>query len=374
MGNAAGTLTLAGHHIVSEMDTSTGNITPVKATYSGNETYIDADIPASGHILLQLIAGKNESGISLRPPARQETGRIKSPVPVTLDEPNVLLLDKAEFAINNGEWQPEMPLLEIENVFRKQQGLPEKQGQIAQPWVDAAPVKELGTISLRVKFKSEVTCANTELALENINESNVFLDGKPVKMSPSGFFTDKAISTIPLPLFEAGDHTIEIALSFTKETSIEWVYLLGDFGVKTEGDRGIVTDPVRKLAFGDWTTQGLPFYGGNVTYRCVSPVDGNNIQLPQLQATTAKVQSLGDTGRIYRPPFSTNLPIKTGKPIDITVFGHRANCFGPVHLSQPLVKWLGPGSYRTKGTMFSPEYKLQPLGILSSPIIYQTKE
>lgn len=56
--------------------------------------------------------------------------------------------------------------------------------------------------------------------------------------------------------------------------SVEWCYLLGDFGVDVRGRHAQITAPVRPLAFGDWTRQGLPFYTGKVTYHCTLPGTG----------------------------------------------------------------------------------------------------
>jgi len=229
---------------------------------------------------------------------------------------------------------------------------------------------ELASVCLRFRFEARVDVADAQLALENPEESQVMFDGRPVAMNLTGHFTDKAIATVALPDMVAGTHTIEIQLSFTKKTSIEWVYLLGDFGVTIEGLHGVVTAPVRTLSFGDWTLQGLPFYGGNVTYHCTAPVAGDAVQLPHFKGTAVKVCSQGQVGVIYRAPYQAEVPVKAGAAVDITVFGHRANCFGPIHLAEPGLVWLGPDSYRTKGTFFSPEFQLRPLGITSAPIVY----
>lgn len=370
-GNAKGRLQIKGEVSITALDTDSGEQTPVAAAYANGQTQVQVDIPAAGHLLLKLEPGRCEEGASLVPAKRIEAGRISSPVPVTLDEPNVLLFDKAEYSICGGEWMPETQLLDIENVLRTEIGLPQKSGQIAQPWVDPSPPVELARIALRITFKSEVAVDHASFALENLAESRVRFDGNPLAMQPAGYYVDKAIQTIALPAFQPGTHTLEVDLSFTKETSIEWFYLLGDFGVQIEGARGIVTEPVRDLSFGDWTHQGLPFYGGNVTYHCTAPADATGIQIPQFKATTIKVASGKETQTLYRPPYQADLSVRAGASIDITLFGHRANSFGPVHLAESGMEWLGPNAYRTKRHLYSPEYKLHTLGILSAPILWK---
>ncbi len=371
MGSATGTLSIRGEYQVSHLETDTGDRVPIAAAYENDWTLLQLEIPACGHTLLELAPGCRSEGASLLPKPLLESGRISSPVPISLDEPNVLLIDKAEYAINGGEWMPETQLLDIENILRNEIGLPPKSGQIAQPWVDTTAPVERATIALRFTFQSEMAVTTSSLALENIDESRITFDGTAIPMHATGYYVDKAITTIALPAFEAGTHTIEIRLSFTKETSIEWVYLLGDFGVRIEGTHGIVTHPVRQLSFGDWTHQGLPFYGGNVTYHCTTPADATSIQTPQFHGTMLKICSQGKTARIYRPPYTAEITLQEHAPVGITVYGHRANAFGPVHLAEPGMKWLGPGAYRTGRHMFSPEYKLHPVGIMSAPILWK---
>ena len=65
---------------------------------------------------------------------------------------------------------------------------------------------------------------------------------------------------------EKGENTIILSRSFGKVSTLEAVYLLGDFGVKVIGREKIITELPEKLGFGSIVNQGLPFYGGNVTY------------------------------------------------------------------------------------------------------------
>ncbi len=367
-GDVAGRLTVQGEYQVEALDTASGAITALAADYADGQTLLEARLFPADHLLLRLSPGRRTQGAGLLPVSRTEVGRLASPVAVSLDEPNVLLFDKSEYAVNGGPWQPETPLLDVENKLRAELGMPAKEGHIAQPWVDRSPVATLATIRLRTRFTACVAVDGARLALENLAESRVSLDGVAVPMAETGFFTDKAVATIDLPAFQAGEHVIEIELSFTRKTSIEWFYLLGDFGVSLQGDRGVVTAPVRSLSFGDWTTQGLPFYGGNVTYRCTACADAAALQLPQFRGTAVKVRSRDRSVLVHRPPYVAELDVKAGDPMELTVYGHRANCFGPVHLTEP-IRWLGPQSYRTRGSLYSSEYHLQPLGLTSGPIL-----
>lgn len=367
--HAGGQLSVRGDYKVTAMNTATGQMTPIAAAYIDGKTCIDVQLHVAGHVLLHFSPGRRSSGGSLVPTGGKPMSRVSSPVAVTLDEPNVLLFDKAEYRIDDCDWQDEDQLLDIENIVRAEVGLPKMGGGIAQPWTDSRPVSELAKVALRLTFTAEVAVGDAQLAIENLEESQVLFNGLPIDMKSTGYFTDKAINTLDLPNFEPGDHTIEIHLGYTRQTALEWFYLLGDFGVRIEGTHGIVTEPVRRLSFGNWTTQGLPFYGGNVTYHCTAPVDGSAIQLPQFDGAAAEVITGGTRAMIYRAPFVGELPIAAGRTLDITVFGHRANCFGPIHQAERL-GWEGPNAYRTGGSQWSPQFVLKPLGIRSSPIIF----
>lgn len=56
------------------------------------------------------------------------------PVPVTLSEPNVLLLDMAEYSLDQEEWRDTEEVLRIDNLLRARLGYPLKMEAFAQPW------------------------------------------------------------------------------------------------------------------------------------------------------------------------------------------------------------------------------------------------
>ena len=55
---------------------------------------------------------------------RVQRGLIGDPVPVSLSEPNVLLLDHAAYRLNDEEWQPAEEVLRIDNLLRQRLGVP----------------------------------------------------------------------------------------------------------------------------------------------------------------------------------------------------------------------------------------------------------
>lgn len=76
---------------------------------------------------------------------------------------------------------------------------------------------------------------------------------------------------------EKGENILELEVPFDKRHGIEACYLLGDFGVKVCGRKKKIIAVADKLAFGDITDQGLPFYGGNIDYHVTVHGKGKDV-------------------------------------------------------------------------------------------------
>jgi hypothetical protein len=204
------------------------------------------------------------------------------------------------------------------------------------------------------------------------------LDAEDVSNRPTGWWVDESIATIALPAFTAGAHELLLTIPFTRKTNLEWCYLLGDFGVAVAGRAARIIAPVRELAFGDWTRKGLPFYAGNVTYRCV--VDGDDrpltVAAAKFRAPLLSVNVDGKpAGKIAFAPFELNIGrSRRRRSLEITAFGNRVNTFGAVHNANEKLNWFGPAAWRQTGASWSYEYQLRPMGILSAPIIRAREE
>lgn len=86
-----------------------------------------------------------------------------------------------------------------------------------------------------------------------------------------------------------------------------------------------------------------------------------------------RVSLKGQTGYIAYPPYALELEgTLEAAELELTLLGHRANSFGPVHLADPTYRYLGPNCWRTQGAEWTESYRFKPLGILSSSIIQWT--
>ena len=300
-----------------------------------------------------------------------EVGRLGDPVPVALSEPNVLLLDRAEFRLDDGPWETEQEVLRLDNALRKRLGWPLRMDALAQPWTDPhAPADR--TLRLRFRFRSDVPVEGALLALEDARHATIHLNGQPVPSEVSGWWVDEDILTVPLPPLLPGEHAIELTTPYGRQSNPEYCYLLGDFGVEVRGQRVKLTAPVRDLAFGDWTRQGLPFYAGNVTYRCALEGDGSALTLEasRFRAPLLSVALDGwEVGKVAFAPYRIDLGAPSAGPhqLDVTAYGNRVNAFGPLHNADESALWFGPDAWRTEGPEWSDEYQLRPAGVITAP-------
>jgi len=365
-------IALRGHWRVNQLDTLTGETRRLPTRLERDQTVVNWNFAAHGHLLLQLVPGWDDLGESPHRAEWREVSRLSDPVPVTLSEPNVLLLDRAQYRLNDEPWAASTEVLRVDNLLRTRLGFPLKMDALAQPWTVTGRPAPVHTVSLRLKIASRVRVEHPQLALEDAKEWTVLLDGVSVPNSANGWWVDEAIQTLRLPPLAAGNHTLELRRAYDAQTNLEWCYLLGDFGVEVWGAHAHLTEPIRKLSWGDWTRQGLPFYAGNVTYHATLEGTGEAVALEIAHFKTPLISVAMDgepLGKIAFAPYRLELPklqIGTHR-LEITAFGNRVNAFGALHNADPATLWYGPDAWRSEGVRWSEEYQLKPVGVLVAP-------
>ena len=370
---------MEGTYTVTLFDTLNGAVTPLACTHENGRTVIRRDFYEHDSLLLRFdpANGKAETVIT---PAKHFGAPLqtKAQAAYTLSEPNVLLLDKAEFALDDEPWQAQTELLKADNVLRSALGWDPRGSSVVQPWA-IEEEKITHTARLRFTFSTLIPLHGARFALEDASLARVTLDQTPVTASPDGYFTDKSIGTLPLPDMAEGDHVIEVVLPFGKRTNIEWCYLLGSFGVDLQGERRLIVPLPEKLGYDCLTRQKMPHYGGNVTYHV--PIhkthDGPlSVTVPQYEGAAILIALDGnEQGHIAFNPNTLEIAhVPSGSHmLDITLLGHRHNCFGPVHCADLSIDWVGPDAWRTTGAWWTESYRLKPLGILSAPFIRESE-
>lgn len=387
---------------VEYLDTQTGAITPVEARHENGWTVFDFCFYPHGHLLVRLTAAEESRGGKIAQPLLGDraveaatVGRLSGTMPVSLDEPNVLVLDMPKWRLEgDAGWQGPEEILRLDNQVRERLGLRERGGHIVQPWVYGKDYRKLATLELSYRFDSLVKVENPLFAMEEPERAELFLDGRPVEFEECGWWTDESLRTTMLPAIEPGEHELLVKIAYSNSGNVEKCFLLGDFGVELRGDSARLTAPVRELYWGDATRQGLPFYGGNITYHCrfnLKEAQELDLRLPSRVTNTPTGMTCPNAARevpfaAYRgtlvsaaldgkpagdlafAPFQCALgKVEAGEHrLDLTLYGSRVNSAGALHLAFRM-NWMGPGAWRTEGDMFSYEYQVQPFGIITAP-------
>ncbi|KZT57113.1 hypothetical protein CALCODRAFT_453443, partial [Calocera cornea HHB12733] len=359
------------------LDTQTGAVSALSAKGRSGWTVFDYWFDGCASVLLKLSEGIAATSDTVQRPLKRiftDVDEVKLDR-VTLSEPNVLLLDYAQWKVNDQQWEPTEEILRIDNLVRSKLGMPLKSAGGRQPWmIESEERQARARLSVRFSFQSECDVPGiVHLALEDADTVKIKLDGHDVPSSVTGWWVDEDIRMVELPGIRKGHHTLEITYPFGIMTNIERVYLLGDFGVDVRGaTAAIVPLHLSQVTFGDYTHQGLPFYAGNVTYECTFDCEGGPtaIQATRFASPVLAITLDGKkAGHIaYEPHIIAFEDLDAGEhTLTITSYGNRANSFGPVHLPKGLTNWYGPNAWRTDYDWWSKEYSLVEMGILETP-------
>jgi hypothetical protein len=298
-------------------------------------------------------------------------------VDYTLSESNALLLDMAEYALDGDEWHPKEELLRLDVECRKMLGWSTDIAHVAQPW-SLGEESEFHRVTLKFRIESAIEYEGAHLAIEKAEDVNLRWNGREVDNKVVGWYVDKAIKTVALPKIEKGENLLEAEVPIGKRTMIEWMYLLGDFGVEVLGKNARIIAKRDKLTFGDVTVQGLSFYTGNITYHIPIETEGGHLRIHSGFYVGAMQEASIDGKEalpmIY-PPYTVSLgKVEAGKHmIDLTFYGTRQNGFGALHLADEKRPYLNPSSWRTEGDHWCYEYMLSRMGVLATPEIVEEK-
>jgi len=366
---------IKGQWRVTKYDTLTGEIAGMAARYVGGGTVVDWTAWPQDSLLLRLEPG-TQALAPVKEIAWKQIGELPTKNPVTLSEPNVLVLDMPAWSLDGGDWQAREEVLRIGDGCKQKLGLENEIRRGRQPWTlkDDPGARPTHKLKLRHAIQSKIAVDQVRLAIEDLDTLKLTWNGEAIAPISNGYYVDEAIQTVTLGALKQGENLLEIEVPFGKVTTIESAFLLGDFGVEVQGREATITKPVRELAFGDWTRQGLPFYGGNVIYHAQINLEGGGEQIA-LEATRFAQPVLGvsmdgaDRGLIAISPWRADLgcPSPGSHRIDVTAYGNRMNTFGALHNCQYADVWHGPGAWRTEGCGWTYEYRLRESGVLAAP-------
>lgn len=367
-------ITVAGEFAAELYDTSNGEIKPITTAYRNGNTVISYRIYSYESLLIKLTEGKNEQTVA-RGIDHKEGKPVASVVDYSLSGDNVLLLDTAEYKLSgDSDFSECEEILRLDNALRRELGLGKRCHDVVQPWVVAA-AQPVDTLTLKFKFNSDIEFSDACLAFEDPEKlQKIIFNGKELEKKICGNYVDIAIFKLELPKIIKGENTLEMTYIYGENTSIENVLVLGKFGVKLIGTQKTIVPLPEKLGFGDITSQGLPFYGDNITYKFKATSKNGKMDICASwyrgAAISVRVDGI-EKGDIIYPPYILSVDgLSDGEhDVEMTLYTHRYNTFGPVHLVEENCKWHGPNAWRSDRDGWCYEYVLRRVGILAAPKI-----
>ncbi|MCL2528610.1 MAG: hypothetical protein FWE42_09365 [Defluviitaleaceae bacterium] len=384
-------LQIKGEYMPTLYNTHNGSILPIPAEYENGMTVIRYPMHMHDSLLLKLSPGKGAS-VSVKsestalptlspsahiPDDNPEHGvACDKPAAFRLHEPNVLVLDMAEYSMNGGPLQAPDEILRIDNIFRQKLGYPLRVQSLAQPWTLTKQEASGNVLKLRFKIASQVTLDEVSLALEGRDSTIITWNGEKITTAATGYYVDHAIQTVALPGLKQGENELVLEIPFEKRSNVENCFLLGQFGVSAAGKYAAITPYPEALAFGDIRFMGLPFYGGNFDYVCKFYAKGGPVQVEAAYFRCPLLSVALDgkpVGPVAFAPYIVDLGhVEEGwHELTITAYGNRVNTFGPLHNANETLTWYGPPAWRSEGAQWCYEYRTKPVGIMKSPQIIQ---
>ncbi len=348
-------------------DTFSGNTVALPCKYVASKTYVDLRLYKYDTVLIRLENKESEYVTTQANKLATTEIHIANNVEYIREEDNVCLLDMAEYSLDGENWSCATEVLAIDTACRNRFSLPYIMGKSApQPWCVNDDVSY--DVYLRFKFNSEIE-DETHLAFERVEE--IFLNGKKVPLVYDGWYVDEDIKKVILPSLSIGENVITVKIKISKTFGLEPMYLLGDFDVDLKGTDKTLLKHSDTISFGSITEQGLPFYGGSLTYKMQIDVKEGDLEISTnyFRCEFVKIYLDGKLcGNIILPPYKICIPnVKSGKHIlEIKCIGNRHNTFGSLHWGI-YDAYYGPAHWYKSGDAFSREYRLCDFGIMKCP-------
>jgi hypothetical protein len=369
-------LHLRGRWRVEEWDTLSGERQACPQWQEQDETIVPWRLQPHAHRLLRLIPDAAAPALPLPAGDWEVIGDCPEPTRLHRAEPNVLLLDRAAWRLDDGDWQLSEDPLHIARMLRERLAWPFWQ----QPYSIQDPGAE-HRLQLRFSFHSRIPLRGIVLVCERAEEATIRIDDRPIANTASGWWVDRDLPTLPLPDLEAGRHELLITLPMdARRRHVEWCYLLGEFGVRLRGAQAELVAWDEQPGWGDLCGQGLPYYGGNVVYDSSFVIHEPGryaIRCPHFGAPLLRLRCDDrDLGPCAFAPYRVELgELQAGEHrLAITAFGHRRNSFGALHNCAPDWRWWGPAAWLTTGADANPVPQLRATGLLRPPLLERHRE
>lgn len=364
------TVSIKGEYGVEIYDTLNGEIRKADYSNTDSNTCINYDLYANDSLLLKLSSRKHESkGYK----TEKTVYKTITPEKATYrrHEDNCIVLDFGSYSVDGSEFSEKMYFNKLNDEVCKELDIIR---------TDAQPYTVINSAGKSVHIKYEFYCEdvidNLKLALEDVEETEIYFNGQVIENRILSYFADESIRTVSLPQSELGKNTVVLKTLFSQIHVQEPCYILGDFDACVDSDRIYIKKRSSDIiAFESITKQGMPFYGDNISYkiRFYAPECKAEIAVKKFGAPCIRVFVDGkDIGLIAFSPFNVCTELEEGEhEIEFVCYGNRNNTFGPIHnikIDDPDY-YIMPSAWDYKSELYTDSYRFQKTGILESPEI-----
>ena len=251
-----------------------------------------------------------------------------------------------------------------------------------QPWYSKLHHKtKYGQLQLSYEFYIDRMPENDIILAGERPELNTYkVNGVALCHSPEdGFWIDECFKRmrVPLSALRPGRNEVTVDVEFMRTTNIEALYLVGDFGVRLDGHKRTLVGMPDRMGCADYAEYGMPFFTGNLTftvmpedYAHILGADGDGAERivlapKEFSGGCVKVTAGGFSTVLGWDPYEADITeaFRKGLPIEVTVYGTRANLFGPLHEVNRPAPFCGPGNFVTDGEHWTDDYNLLPSGL-----------
>jgi hypothetical protein len=360
---------------LTEYDCRTGRRIERSFTKQGKRIAWKSSLAEAGERVFRISSTPIECEALKEPLEVSNTQSIDGPFDYELNEPNALILDRPEYKLATDEWQAAEDILIIDSEIRDSMGIEHRGGTMVQPWLKQnethGTTKEL---RLRYRFEIETLPGSIELALEQPEHFEIRVNDTELNDAfTTGYWVDPAIHRVRVPseLLKTGRNQIELKVNFNKDTDLEAIYLLGNFGVNyDQGDTPTIGHLPDRIAPTDLCNQGLPHYTGAITYMLplFNTGKARKLDFGTFGGAVISVKAGDHSETLCFPPFETSIP-RNSEHAEITVWLTRRNLFGPLHIIPEEQSHIGPDSFRSSGNEYQESPVLTHSGLLQPPVL-----
>lgn len=263
--------------------------------------------------------------------------------------------------------------------------LQEKNGFILNVSERANRLERKVKLHMDFAFCAEAIPRELYLVTEVPEQFDIRVNGQEINKDVVGYFQDKSFKKIDISSYlEIGNNVISYDCDFVQsktvyeniykarrheseknklayDMEIEPIYLLGTFGVKTEGEwtkldndavryhgKFVLDKPVREINLSHIEKQGFPFFCGEMKVEGMVDVKGDNpvLVLDFAGINAIRIEMAGLSKTVLTDDRISLKSIPKGKhPIRLTLINNLRNLLGPHHLEKGESHFVTPGHF-----------------------------